>query len=109
MANPVFIYIACKNIEEARKIAGHCTQERLAASANIFPVMETVYWWDGQLNNESETVLILKTMDEHFQAVEAAVRRLHSYECPCICALPVTQGYQPYLDWIKTETICQNK
>jgi len=67
--------------------------------------MESVYWWDGKINNESETVLILKTMSGNFCKVEVAVKRIHSYECPCIVALSVDQGHQPYLDWIKTETI----
>ena len=102
---PIFVYVACKDIQEARKIAGHCVEERLAVSVNIFPNMESVYWWDGQINNEAETVMILKTMESRYDDLEKAVKKLHSYECPCIVALPVMHGYQPYLNWIKTETI----
>lgn len=100
----IFIYIACKNVVEARKIAGHCVSERLAASANILPEMESFYWWDGTVNAETESVLILKTVSTRFKEVEAAVRSLHSYECPCIAALPVSDGYKTYLEWINEST-----
>lgn len=100
----IFIYIACKTVEEARKIAGHCVEERLAACGNILPNMESIYWWEGTINAETETVLILKTVADNFKKVEEAVLRLHSYECPCIVSLPVTQGYLPYMNWIVENT-----
>ena len=100
----VFIYIACRDVTEARKIAGYCVGERMAASANIIPGMESFYWWDGTVNAETESVLILKTVATRFEEIEAAVRKLHSYECPCIVSLPVTQGFQPYLDWMNEIT-----
>lgn len=104
MTGRIFIYVSCKDLKEARKIAGHCVTERLAACGNILHSMESVYWWDGQINSEQEVVLILKTTAERYDVVEKAVKALHSYECPCICALPVSHGFQPYLDWIKSES-----
>jgi periplasmic divalent cation tolerance protein len=104
MTDRIFIYVACGDIKEARKIAGHCVTERLAACGNILHSMESVYWWDGQINSEQEVVLILKTQTKNYDAVEKAVKSLHSYECPCICALPVTQGFKPYLDWMASES-----
>lgn len=68
--SPIYVYISCNDVKEARKIAGHCVQERIAASANVLPAIESVYWWDGQINNEPESVLILKTMDNHFDVIE---------------------------------------
>ena len=100
----IFIYVACNDLKEARKIAGHCVSERLAASANIIPTMESFYWWDGTVNAETESVLILKTVANRFTEIEDAVRSIHSYECPCIVSLPVTDGYQPYLDWLNEIT-----
>ena len=100
----IFVYVACKTMKEARKIAGHCVENRFAASANILPHMESVYWWDGQINNEDEVVLILKTTTGQYPELEKAVKKIHSYECPCIMALPITHGFKPYMDWIKTET-----
>lgn len=104
MTDAIFVYVSCKDIRQARKIAGHCVTERLAACANIFPSMESVYWWDGQVNNEAETVLILKTVQGRYKDVEKAVKSIHSYECPCIVSLPVAEGYAPYLNWIMQES-----
>lgn len=104
MSKHIFIYIACGDIKEARKIAGYCVSERLVSCGNILPQMESVYWWDGDINHENEVVLILKTQSNNFKAVEKAVKSLHSYECPCIVALPVTDGYKPYLDWMVSES-----
>jgi periplasmic divalent cation tolerance protein len=105
MTNAIFIYVACGDIKEARKIAAHCVSKRLVACGNIFPHMESVYWWNDDIQSEQEVVLILKTKKDNFDAVEKAVKSLHSYECPCICALPVDTGYQPYLDWIDRESM----
>ena len=103
----IFIYVACNDLKEARKIAGHCVSERLAASANIIPNMESFYWWDGTVNAETESVLILKTVSDRFKEVEEAVRSFHSYECPCIVSLSLTDGHQPYLKWISENTRSQ--
>jgi len=100
----IYIYISCGDIKEARKIASYCVTERLAACGNILPAMESVYWWDDDIQSNQEVVLILKTQSDNFEKVEKAVKSLHSYKCPCICAIPITQGYQPYLDWIKNES-----
>jgi len=97
----IFVYICCKNVQEARKIAGHCVSERLAASGNILPNMESVYWWDGDINSANEAVLILKTTKDRYEEIEKAVNLLHSYECPCIVTLPVTGGYKPFLEWMR--------
>jgi periplasmic divalent cation tolerance protein len=100
----IFVYVACGTLTEARKIAAYCVKERLAACGNIFPQMESVYWWDDDIQSEQESVLILKTQKNHFSKLEKAVKSLHSYECPCICALPVAAGAPSYLAWIQKET-----
>lgn len=100
----IFVYVACKDLKQARKIAGLCVESRLVASANIFPNMESFYWWDGQVNHEQEVVVILKTLEKHFEAVKNAVLENHSYECPCIVAIPVTDGHTPYMNWMWEET-----
>lgn len=104
MTESIFVYVVCKEIAEARSIAAHCVENRLASCGNILPQMESIYWWDGKINNETEVVLILKTMKAHYAELEKTVKGLHSYECPCIVTLPLAGGYKPYLDWIKTET-----
>jgi periplasmic divalent cation tolerance protein len=104
MTDRIFVYVSCGDVKEARKIAAHCVSERVAACGNILPQMESVYWWDDKINSEQETVLILKTHTKNYDALEKAVRALHSYECPCICAFPITHGNPSYIEWLKTES-----
>ena len=92
---PILIYITTSSETEANKIAEAVVGERLTACANIIPGMTSVYHWEGKLARESEVVLILKTRAELFSAVEARVKALHSYQNPCIVALPLSAGSAP--------------
>jgi len=100
----VFIYTVCSNDAEARKIASALLSERLIACANIFPEHLSMYRWDGKEQVAAETGMILKTQADLFDAVSERIKALHSYDCPCITALSVERGYQPFLDWIIQET-----
>lgn len=79
-------------------------KKRLAACANIIPTMLPVFWWDGEVQEGEESVLLLKTTDDLVPAVIAAVKDLHSYDCPCVMALPVAEGNPAFLQWIEAET-----
>jgi periplasmic divalent cation tolerance protein len=100
----LFIYITTSGAEEAMEIGRKLVEEKLAACANIIRGMETVYRWKGEVVSDSETVLILKTTDARYAELEARVKKLHSYEVPCIIAMPVELGSTEYLDWIADET-----
>lgn len=99
-----FIYITVPSAEEAQKIARTLLEERLVACANIMPAHKALYWWDGKIEEGQEVALILKTRAANTARIEARVKALHSYDCPCIVALPIERGYQPFLDWIERET-----
>ncbi|MHA2273488.1 MAG: divalent-cation tolerance protein CutA [Candidatus Hodarchaeales archaeon] len=86
--------------EIARKIVG----ERLAACANIVREVESVYWWEGRLEEGKESVLILKTQKALFDALQEFVQSIHPYDNPEIIALPITQGAPMYLEWLRQET-----
>jgi periplasmic divalent cation tolerance protein len=104
MADALFVYICCKDRAQAEHIAMAAVEARLAACANIIPGMQSIYRWEGKVESAQETVLLLKTQAMHFEACAALVRRLHSYEVPCIVALPIAQGTPDYLGWIKEQT-----
>ncbi len=99
-----WIYVTCESTQQAKAIGKEVVKKRLAACANIFPAMESIYWWNGKLEEGLETVLILKTTSELAERLIAAVKRLHSYEVPCVIALPVEKGNPDYLRWIAEET-----
>ena len=66
--------------------------------------MNSIYMWDGKVQKDSEVVMIAKTTEKQLSALVDKVKSLHSYDCPCIVAIPVSGGNQAFLDWIAAET-----
>ncbi len=86
--------------EEARKIARHLVENRLAACVNIIPQIESIYRWQGKVDSSREWLLLVKTTDERFPAVRDAIRELHSYELPECVVLNIEDGSSEYLQWL---------
>jgi len=99
-----FLYVTASNADEAKKIGETLVQERLVACANILGPIASIYWWQGQVQRETEAVLIAKTRAELVERVIARVKALHSYTVPCVVSLPIEQGNPDFLAWIATET-----
>ena len=98
------IYITTSTHEEAAKIARTLVGERLAACANIIGEISSIYFWQGKVREEPETALILKTRSELVAPLTARIKELHSYDCPCVTALEISDGNLDYIDWITEET-----
>ena len=92
-------YVVCKNKEEAKKIAKHLLSKKLIACANIFPI-ESLYWWQNKVIEDKEAVLICKTT-ENFIEVEREIKKIHSYEIPCILNFDVKVNKE-YENWAKS-------
>ena len=100
----LFVYITAKDVQQARTIGRALVEERLAACVNIFDGMQSIYWREGNIDEDSEAVLIAKTRQSLLDALTRRVKELHSYSCPCIVALPVAGGRGDFLEWIQCET-----
>ena len=74
--------------------------KRLAACVQVLPEMRSVYFWKGELQRDSEHLILAKTTRANFEALEGEVRAIHSYETPEIIALPIVAGSKNYLDWL---------
>ena len=98
------VYVTASSKDEALKIARAVVEERLAACANVFQPITSIYWWQGKLQEEGETSFILKTRADLVDALTQRVKALHSYTCPCVVALPVAAGNPDFLAWIDNET-----
>jgi periplasmic divalent cation tolerance protein len=98
------IYVTAASDEQARTIAGALVTERLAACANLLPGMTSMFWWEGRVQEESEVTIILKTRNDLVERLTERVRELHSYDCPCIVAVPIIGGSRAFIDWIIAET-----
>jgi len=85
--------------EEAQKIARTLVERLLAACVNIVPV-ESIYRWEGEVEQAQEWLLVIKTTDEAFDRVRAAIKELHSYEVPECISLSVEDGSAEYLQWV---------
>jgi periplasmic divalent cation tolerance protein len=101
---PLFIYMTAKDRKQARAIGRALVEERLAACVNILDGMNSFYFWEGNLCDERETVIIAKTTDARLPRLVERVKRLHSYRVPCIAALPIAGGNRDFLQWIALET-----
>ena len=97
----IFIYITNPNIEEAKRISRYLLEKRLIACANIFPIT-SMYWWEGEIEEGEEVVLIAKTVESKYESVKNAVSEIHTYDIPCIAKLDVSINEQ-YSDWIRRE------
>jgi len=102
--NALFVYITAPDAETARSMAERLVEERFCACANILPGLESLYWWDGKVEQSREVALICKTTQSVWPSFEKRARELHPYDTPCIVALPLERGFAPYMQWIANET-----
>ena len=98
------VYMTAENAEEAKTLGRMLVEARLAACANVIADMVPIYWWEGQVEEGNEAVLIAKTRRELVDRVIEFVKDRHSYDCPCVLALPVESGNPAFLAWIVAET-----
>ncbi|NQV57219.1 MAG: divalent-cation tolerance protein CutA, partial [Rhodospirillales bacterium] len=66
--------------------------------------MQSIYWWDGEIQSDTEVSILLKTTAALAESVTERIKALHSYAVPCVVALPIETGNQDFLNWIDKET-----
>ena len=101
---PVLIYSTFPDAESARKAGRALIEAHLAACVNILPGMTSVYRWRGSLEESSEVVMLIKTRSALADQAIAVAKTVHPYDLPAMITLKIEAGYQPYLDWIVSET-----
>ena len=102
-----FVVVLCTvdNLESAKKIARIVVEERLAACANIMQGLSSIYHWKGEIVEDSECLIIMKTKATLFEVLKNKILEIHPYEVPEIISLGIDNGFDKYLDWIKENTL----
>lgn len=90
--------------DTARSLACRLLKEKLAACVNVMPAMTSIYLWKGEVREETECLLMIKTRQACYGRVETLLRAEHPYELPEIMATDITHGLPDYLGWIKEST-----
>lgn len=106
MTDMLLCYITCENLEQAKSIGRHLMVKKLCACVNILPEMYPLFFWppkSEKIDEGTEVVLIAKTVESKYQPLEAEVQKIHSYDIPCIFAIPVQHVSQQYYDWLVGE------
>lgn len=93
------VLVTCGSEDEARSIARHLVENRLAAGVQIMPI-SSIYTWKGQIVEDQEHLLICKTQKSLYNSIESAVSEIHSYEVPPLLMLEIDRASEPYLAWI---------
>ena len=100
MTGPVVVLSAVGAPPDAERIARALVEERLAACVNVVPGVVSIYRWKGNVEQEPELMLVIKTLAERVDALKARLLELHPYELPEVVVIPIVGGHQPYLDWL---------
>jgi periplasmic divalent cation tolerance protein len=105
--NEILILSTTDNPALAKEIASALVDSHEAACVNIIPGIRSIYRWEGEVCDEGECLLLIKSSAEKFEAVRATIRRLHSYEIPEIIAVPITEGDSDFLAWLRSSISSQ--
>jgi len=101
MTNIIVLMTTAKK-SEAQKIAQNLLDRRLIACANIYGPVESHFRWQNKIEKAEEYLVLMKSNQKPFAKLAKAVEEMHSYEVPEILALPIVEGFKPYLKWLNT-------
>ena len=93
---------------DAALLARTLVEERLVACINILPVMESVYRWEGRIDQSSERQIVMKTVRERVEELKRRLEELHPFDVPELLVVPVSGGGDRYLAWVRESVAAQN-
>jgi periplasmic divalent cation tolerance protein len=105
MSEFVFVYSTFPDQASALRAAEHLVEAKLAACANLWAPITSVYMWQGKRETATEIAVLFKTRRALAEQLIAAARPLHPYEVPCFLVLPIEAGSSDYLAWVRAQTL----
>jgi len=97
-------YCSCPDDASAQALADALVGERLAACVSRLPGIRSTYRWRGAVTTDDEQLLLIKTTAARFGAMKARLLTLHPYDLPELVGVPVAQGHEAYLDWVRQQS-----
>jgi len=101
---PIVILSTVPTEEHAGRIARALVEEGLAACVSVVPGLRSFYRWKGDLCDDSEFLLLIKTREELFAPLADRLHEIHPYEVPEIVALEASDVAPAYLAWLQGAT-----
>ena len=86
------------------ELAKVLVEERLAACVNVLPAMTSVYRWEGEVHQDAEEQVVIKTTTDRLADLENRLRQLHPYELPEFLVISADAGTEAYLKWVGVST-----
>jgi periplasmic divalent cation tolerance protein len=103
MTDKIVVLSACGSAEEAKTLARHLVETRVAACVNVIPEVYSVFHWEGKVDEASEWMLVIKSTRGRLEALKAELRKMHTYSVPEVVAVPIVDGSAEYLEWVDRE------
>lgn len=103
--NTILVQTNLPDQASAENIAQHLIAAKLAACVSILAPCASIYHWQGKVESATEIPLLIKTTEQRYAAVEAAILELHPYELPEILYVTVSGGLPAYIQWLQQETL----
>ena len=100
----IFFYITCANVKEAKKISSILVRKKLIACANIFNDIQSVFSWKNKVKFSKEVIIMGKTTKKQQSKIISEVKKIHSYDVPCIVFFKISSGNKDFLKWISDST-----
>lgn len=97
----LIVFTTAPNVEEAETLAMKIIEAKLAACVQVLPQMKSFYFWENAVHADSEHLLLIKTREENYDALEAFIKSNHSYETPEIVAVASEKVSGDYLNWMR--------
>lgn len=98
----LIVFNTCPNLAEAETLASKLIEQKLAACVQIIPQITSFYFWDGEVQKDSEFLLLIKTLKEKFDAVKIFIEANHSYSVPEVIAVDAANVSEKYDAWLKS-------
>ena len=102
----ILVYTTWESVKQAKAAGKVFLKKRLCACVNIFPEMQPMFWWppkENKIDESNEVVMIIKTLKRKYEALEREIYKVHTYEVPCVIAIPTYKVNKDYFEWIKGE------